>query len=307
MSRNQLIAIIAVLVILVVGSLSMYSVDERQKAILFRLGAIERTDLAPGLHFKMPFINNVRTFDSRVLNLDSAPERYLTNEKKNVIVDSFVKWRIADVGRYYTAMGGNETRTETRIAQIIKDELRNEFGKRTIQEVVSGERRQIMQNVFVDANKQVKDFGISIVDVRMKRVDLPTEVSASVYKRMEAERGRVAKQLRAKGHETAERIRADADRQRVEILADAYRQAEQIRGEGDAKAAGTYAKAYRAAPDFYDFYRSLIAYRSSFNSPSDLIIQAPDTEFFRFFKRQGGASAKDKGGDVKPTDGQTQR
>jgi membrane protease subunit HflC len=286
MSRSQLVVVIVLLALLVTGSLSVYTVDEREKAILFRLGEIIRTDMAPGLHFKIPFVNNVLKFDSRVLNLDAAPERYLTNEKKNVIVDSFVKWRIADVGRYYTTMGGSEQRAETRISQIIKDALRNEFGKRTIQEVVSGERRQIMDILFVDANKQVKDFGISIVDVRMKRVDLPTEVSASVYKRMEAERARVAKQLRAKGAETAERIRADADRQRTEILADAYRQAEQTRGEGDAKAAATYAKAYKKDPDFYDFYRSLVAYKAAYSSPSDLIIQAPDADFFKYFQHE---------------------
>lgn len=288
MSRRQLIAIIVLLAVLVSASMSVFTVDERQKAILFRLGEIIRTDLGPGLHFKVPFVNNVLKFDARVLNLDSAPERYLTNEKKNVIVDSFVKWRIADVGRYYTTMGGSEERAETRISQIIKDALRNEFGKRTIQEVVSGERRQIMDILFVDANKQVKDFGITIVDVRMKRVDLPTEVSASVYKRMEAERARVAKQLRAKGAETAERIRADADRQRTETLANAYRQAEETRGVGDAKAAAIYAEAYKKDPDFYDFYRSLVAYRATFKDPSDLIIQAPNTDFFKYFGREYG-------------------
>jgi len=291
MSRKQLIAIIVLLVVLVTASMSVYTVDERQKAILFRLGKIIATDLKPGLHFKMPFVNNVLKFDSRVLNLDSAPERYLTNEKKNVIVDSFVKWRIADVAQYYTAMGGSEQRTETRISQIVKDSLRNQFGKRTIQEVVSGERSQIMDIVFVDVNKQVKDFGISIVDVRMKRVDLPAEVSASVYKRMEAERARVAKQLRAQGAESAERIRADADRQRTEILADAYRQGEQIRGEGDAKAAATYAEAYKKEPEFYDFYRSLAAYEASYKDPSDLIIQSPDSDFYKYFVHefpQGG-------------------
>lgn len=285
MSRLQISILVVVLVGLWVGSMSVYTVDPREKAILFRLGKIVRTDMQPGLHWKTPFIENVRKFDSRILNLDAAPERYLTNEKKNVIVDSYVKWRVADVARYYRAMGGSERSAETRISQIIKDELRNEFGKRTMQDVVSGERSDIMDIVFVDANKEVKDFGINIVDVRMKRVDLPTEVSASVYKRMEAERDRVAKQLRATGAEAAEKIRADADRQRTEILADAYRQAQQIRGEGDAKAAVTYSEAYKKDPGFFDFYRSLNAYRASYDDSSNLLVQSPDTEFYKYFMR----------------------
>lgn len=291
MSRSQITVVIAVLVVLVTASFSIFTVDEREKAVLFRLGEIIRTDFDPGLHFKVPFVNNVRKFDSRVLNLDSEPERFLTSEKKNVIVDSFVKWRIEDVERYYTTMGGSQQRASLRLSQIIKDGLRNEFGKRTIQEVVSGERGQITEILFVDANKQVQDFGISVVDVRMKRVDLPTEVSASVYQRMEAERERVAKELRAQGSEAAERIRADADRRRTVLLAEAFREAEQTRGEGDARATAIYANAYGKNTEFFSFYRSLNAYTKSFGAPSDIIVHQPNSDFYRYFKDVRGLGA----------------
>jgi membrane protease subunit HflC len=270
----------------VIGSFSLFTVDEREKAIMFRLGEIVKTDYEPGLHFKMPLVNNIRKFDARILTLDSQPEEYLTSEKKNVNIDSFVKWRIIDAGTYYKTMaGGDERRATNRISQIIKDGLRSEIGKRTIQEAVSGEREQVMDNIRITANKQVKDFGIEVVDVRIKRIDLPKGVSESVYQRMEAERTQVAKDFRSRGSEEAERIRADADRQREIIIAEAYRDAEHIRGQGDAKAAAIYAGAYNKDAEFYGFYRSLDAYRNSFNTKNDIMIVQPDAEFFRYFNK----------------------
>ncbi|HFE38498.1 MAG TPA: protease modulator HflC, partial [Gammaproteobacteria bacterium] len=257
-------------IVLFVGSFTLFTVDEREKAVMFRLGEIVKSDFVPGLHFKMPIVNNVRKFDARILTLDSPPEEFLTSEKKNVTVDSFVKWRIVDAATYYTSMGGDERRAELRISQIIKDNFRNEFGKRTIQEAVSGERSQIMDNLQVNASKQVEEFGIEIVDVRIKRIDLPRDVSSSVYRRMEAERERVAKDFRSRGAEEAERIRADADRQREIIIAEAYRDAEQIRGAGDAISAKIYAEAYNKDREFYSFYRSLGAYKKTFSTKQDV-------------------------------------
>ncbi len=282
MMNIRLIGIILV-VVLVFGSFSVFTVHEREKAIMFRLGEIVETDFEPGLHFKLPLVNNVRKFDARILTVDSPPEEYLTSEKKNVIVDSFVKWRISDPAAYYRAMSGDERRASTRITQIIKDGLRAEIGKRTIQEAVSGERAQIMDNLTVNANKQMAAFGIEVVDVRIKRIDLPRDVSSSVYRRMEAERARVAKDFRSRGAEEAERIRADADRQREIIQAEAYRDAEQIRGEGDAIAAKIYAEAYNKDPEFYAFYRSLNAYKDSFRSKKDMLVLQPDSDFFKYF------------------------
>ncbi len=283
MAQLKFIGIILV-VVLVIGSFSVFTVDEREKAIMFRLGEIVRTDYEPGLHFKMPLVNNVRKFDARILTMDAPPERYLTSEKKNVIVDSFVKWRIKDVGKYYTTMGGDESRAAMRLAQIIKDGLRGEFGKRTIQEAVSAERSQIMEVLLAQAGKQAEAFGIEIVNVRIKRIDLPSEVSSSVYRRMEAERARVAAEFRSRGAEAAERIRADADRQREVILAEAYRDAQTIKGEGDAEAAAIYARAFGKDPEFYSLYKSLSAYRRVFDSKDDILILEPDSEFFRYFK-----------------------
>jgi membrane protease subunit HflC len=285
---KKLLLIILALVVVVLASGSMFTVKEWQRAILFRFGEIVRTDYKPGLHFKIPFINNVRKFDGRILTLDAEPERYLTAEKKNVIVDSFVKWHIDDVAVYYTSMGGDPMRANLRLSQIIKDGLRGEFGKRTIQEVVSGERKQIMEILTLNAENQAKEFGIKVVDVRIKRIDLSEDVSTSVFHRMEAERARVAKELRSQGAEAAERIRADADRQRTVIVAEAYREAEQIRGEGDAKAADIYAKAYTKNPEFYAFYRSINAYKSTFNDKSDLMVLEPDTDFFKYFNNMKG-------------------
>lgn len=280
--------LVVALVVLVTGGFSMYQVAEWEKAMLFRLGEIVKTDIQPGLHFKFPFVNNVRKFDGRILTLDVEPERFLTAEKKNVIVDSFVMWRISDVKRFYTAVLGDERNARQRLEQIIKDAMRGQFSKRTVNEVVSGDRDTMMKTLVVDANRQAEFIGISIIDVRVKRVDLPSEVSNSVYRRMQAERSRVAKEFRSEGMEAAERIRADADRQRQVLIANAYRDAEQLRGEGDARAAETYAEAYGKDEEFYSFHRSLKAYQESFEGGNNMMLLEPDSEFFQYFNEASG-------------------
>ena len=291
MNQNKSLGIVILLgAVLVIGLLSIFTVDEREKAILLRLGKIESTDFAPGLHFKIPFINNVRKFDGRILTMDAEPETFLTVEKKNVVVDSFVKWRIDNVSTYFTALGGDERMANVRLSQIIKDALREEFARRTIQDVISGERAEIMNIATVTADKKSKEFGVEVIDVRIMRIDLKGEVSDAVYRRMEAERTRVAKDFRSKGAEQAERIRADADKQRTVIIAEAYREAELLRGQGDAKASEIYAQAYNKDREFYAFYRSLMAYRSSFNSKEDIMVIKPDADFFRYFNNQKGAN-----------------
>lgn len=284
MSQTKITGLLIIVAALVIGSFSIFTVSETQKAILFRLGEIVRTDFKPGLHFMVPFLNNVRTFEARLMTLDVETERYLTSEKKNVLVDAFVKWRIADVARFYKSVSGDESQGAIRLSQIIKDSLRGEFGKRSIQEVISGERSQIMDTVTAYANKQAQEFGIAVVDVRLKRIDLPADVSDSVYRRMEAERSRVAREWRSQGAESAERIRADADRRRTEILADAYRESQEVRGAGDAQAADIYAKAYDKNKEFYSFYRSLEAYRSTFKDNNGMLVLDPNSEFFKYFK-----------------------
>ncbi len=289
MNQGKIMSVVvALMVTVLIGSFCVFTVDERERAIKFRLGEIVKTDFEPGLYFKFPLVNNVLKFDARIVTLDADPERYLTSEKKNVIVDSFVKWKIEDVGVYYTAMGGDERNANLRLSQIIKDGLRGEFGKRTIQEVVSGERAEIMTILSANAAKQAKSFGINVVDVRIKRIDLSQDVSTSVFLRMEAERARVAKDLRSRGAEAAERIRADADRQRTIIIADAFRDAERLRGEGDGEAAAIYAKAFTQDREFYSFYRSLNAYRDSFKDKSDIVVLEPDNDFFKYFKNSKG-------------------
>lgn len=281
--------LVGVVLVAVFGALlATYTVDEREKAILFRLGEIKRVDIPPGLHFKVPFVNNVKKFDSRILTLDAQPERFLTSEKKNVTVDFFVKWRIADVAQYFRSTRGDERNAQIRLAQIMKDGLRNEFGKRTIQEAVSGERNEIMDVLRVKSTGLSKELGIEVVDVRISRIDLPDEVSDSVYDRMRAERERVAADFRARGQEAAERIRATADREATVILANAYRDAERMRGEGDARAAETYAEAYNADPDFFAFYRSINAYTNTFQGRNDMLVLEPDSEFFQYFGESGG-------------------
>jgi membrane protease subunit HflC len=277
-----------VVVAIVVALFSIYTVDERETAIKFRLGQIVQADIPAGIHFKYPVINNVRKFDARIQTVDSSAQEFLTSEKKNVLVDSFVKWRIADVSLYYKSMGGDVANARDRISQIIQNGLRNELGKRTIQEAVSGERAQLMDNLAINARQELDDFGIEIVDVRIKRIDLPEQVSSSVYDRMAAERARVAKDFRSRGEEEAERIRADADRQKEVLIAEAYRDAERIKGEGDAIAAKTYAKAYKKDPEFYALYRSLNAYQTSFGSKNDFVVMQPDADFFKYFKDPDG-------------------
>lgn len=284
MAQTKMIGLVILVIFLVVGAMSIFIVDQREKAILFKFGEIVSTDFEPGLHFKIPFVNNVRKFDSRIQTMDADPERYLTSEKKNVVVDSFVKWRINNVAKYFTATGGDAVRANERLSQFIKDGLRGEFGRRTIHDVVSGERNDIMNNLNIAANEQAKEFGIAIIDVRIKRIDLDKSISDSVFRRMEAERTRVAKDLRAKGEQEAETIRAKADRERTIILADAYRKAEQIRGEGDGTSANIYANAFNQDKEFYALYRSLGAYKKVFADKDDMLVLQPKSEFFKYFK-----------------------
>ncbi len=279
---QKILVIIGAVLFLILSS-ALYTVNETQTAIKLRLGEIVTVDNTPGLKFKTPFVNNVVKFDNRIQTLDAPAERFLTGEKKNVIVDSYVKWRIVDAEQFYKSTGGNISRTNNRLAQIIKTGLKSEFSKRTIADVVSGERSEIMANILQMANKDIGEFGIKIVDVRIKRIDLSQEVSNSVYRRMQAERQRVAKEFRSKGAEEAEIIRAAADKERTIILANAYRDSEIIRGEGDAVSANNYAQAYNQNADFYSFYRSLESYKKSFGQNNDIMVLNPNTEFFRHF------------------------
>lgn len=281
---------------------SAFIVNQWEVAIKLRLGEIVDSEYKPGLHFMVPIINNVKTFDARIQTHDSRPQRFLTVEKKDVIVDYYAKWRITNPGQFYRSTGGDSTRTARLLAERINTGLRDEFGRRTIQEVVSEDRYQLMDDLTKEADRQASELGIEVVDVRVKKIDLPPEVSESVYERMRAERERVARDLRAKGGEAAERIRADADRQRTVIIADAYKLAEEARGEGDAKAAETYAMAYNQDPDFYSFYRSLNAYRAAFGQGGDMLVLQPDSDFFRYFNKTGltDAAAGDTGHAVVP-------
>jgi membrane protease subunit HflC len=267
---------------------SVFTVDERQKAILFKFGEILSSDFEPGLHFKMPVINNVKKFDQRILTIDQQPERFLTAEKKDLIVDSFVKWRIADVEQYFKTTQGDENRAGQLLYQNINNGLRDEFGKRTVQEVIAGDRTEIMKIMTAEATEKARTLGIEVIDVRIKKIDLPARVSDSVYRRMRAERERVARDFRSKGAEAAERIRADADRQRSVILAEAYRDSEIVRGEGDSKATDIYAEAFSKDEDFFRFYRSVNAYKNNFSTAEDIILLEPDSEFFRYFNNSRG-------------------
>jgi len=270
----------------IVGSIvlsSIYFVDEREKAIVFQFGEIVRSDDKPGIHFKVPFINNVKKFDARIQTMDAEPESYLTKEKKNLVVDSFVKWRVKDAFTYYTTLGGLSGNARNRISQRVNDALRREFGQRTVQQVISGDRVEIMTFVRGIIDEEISGLGIEVIDVRLKRVDLDVTISTGVYQRMEAERSRVAMELRARGAEAAERIRANADRERQIILANSNREAQQIRGQGDATATAVYAEAFSQNREFYRLYRSLSAYRSTFSSSSNLLVIGPNSEFFRYF------------------------
>ncbi len=279
-------------VILLVAWLSVFTVDEREKAILLKFGEITGSDFTPGLHLKMPLINKVIKFDRRILTIDQKPERFLTLEKKDLIVDSYVKWRIKDVVQYFKTTKGDENQAGRLLYQNINNGLRDEFGKRTVQEVIAGDRTEIMGIMTVEASEKAKTLGIEVIDVRIKKIDLPDRVSESVYRRMRAERERVAKEFRSRGAEAAERIRADADRQSQIVRAEAYRDSEIERGEGDAKATEIYAQAFNQDKEFFSFYRSLNAYKSNFSSANDVILLEPDSDYFRYFKDQSGQKQK---------------
>ena len=274
----------ALALLLVIGiSQSLYIVSETERAVKLRFGEIVEFDVSPGLHFKLPIVNAVRKFDARILTLDAAPQSYLTSEKKALSVDSFVKWRVSDVAKYFTTTGGDEERLRRLLIQRVDAGLRNEFGTRTVKEVVSGQRDELMDKLANQLNIIAKDeLGIEVIDLRVKKIDLPPEVSESVYNRMRTERERLAKELRAQGNEVAERIRATADKDKTIILADAYREAEETKGNGDATATATYASAYSKDPEFYDFTRSLKAYEATFSSKSDFLLINPESDFFKY-------------------------
>lgn len=288
--------ILAVLVaLLLVASSVLFTVDQRQNAIVFQFGEVKEVITEPGLKFKWPMIQNVRLFDMRILAYDDPePLRFLTQGNRPVLVDSFIRWRIQDVRQYFVSVQGNEVEATRRLRQTISGALRDEFGGRTVHDVVSGERDNVMARVRDKAGADLRRIGVEIVDVRLKRVDLPQEVSESVYRRMEAERKRIANEQRSTGAAEAERIRADADRQREVILAEAYRDAQRVKGEGDARAAAIYADAFRRDAEFYAFYRSMEAYRSTFRGRSDLLLLEPSSDFFRYLKDPGGRAGGKK-------------
>ena len=287
---GPILAVVILVGLLISGSL--FTVDQRQHAIVFQLGEVKDVVTKPGLHFKLPLVQNVRHFDMRILTYDDAePLRFLTQGNRPVLVDSFVKWHIIDVRQYYVSVQGDEFRAQTRIRQTVSGTLRDEFGVRTLHEVVSGEREQIMARVREKVDQDLKRIGVGIIDVRLKRVDLPQEVSESVYRRMEAERKRIANELRSTGGAEGEKIRADADRQREVILAEAYRDAQRVRGEGDAKSAGIYAAAFSQNPEFFAFYRSMEAYRSTFRGRNDVMLLETNSDFLRYFRDSLGKSS----------------
>ena len=290
---GPVLAILILVALLVSGAL--YTVDQRQHAIVFQLGEVRRVVTEPGLHFKIPLFQNVRHFDMRILTYDDAePLRFLTQGNRPVLVDSFVKWHIVDVRQYYVSVQGDEFRAQTRIRQTVSGTLRDEFGLRTVHEVVSGKRENIMANVRKKAAEDLQRIGVGIIDVRLKRVDLPQEVSESVYRRMDSERKRIANELRSTGAAEGEKIRADADRQREVILAEAYRDAQRVRGEGDAKSAGIYASACSQNPEFFSFYRSMEAYRSTFRGRNDVMLLETNSDFLRYFRDSLGRQSSKK-------------
>jgi len=293
MNKSIGYVLIGLIVLLVGLSGSLFTVDQRQNAIVFQLGEVVAVKTKPGLYFKLPLVQNVRYFDTRILTLDSAePERFITSEKKNVLVDSFIKWRVIDAKQFYVSVGGDETRAQIRLNQTVNDGLRAEFGKRTINDVVSGRREEIMSTIRAKADQDARKIGVQVVDVRIKRVDLPETVSENVYGRMQAERKKVANELRSTGGAEAEKIKADADKQKDVIVAEAYRDAQRVKGEGDARASAVYAAAYGKNPEFYAFYRSMQAYRESFKSKSDVMVLDPSADFFKYMKNPRAAGGK---------------
>ena len=285
MSNNIRFGFILLAIVGVVVYMSTFIVHERELAIKFKLGEIVESNYDPGIYFQIPVINNVRKFDSRVLTMDTPSERFLTVEKKNVVVNSFAKWRISDPKLFYTSTSGDQRQAIARMASIINNELKGKIGSKTMREVISGERANIMQEVTTNAAVKILDLGIQLIDIRVKKVELPDNVSHNVYRRMAAERQTVAKDFRSRGEEVAKQMRANADRQREEILAEAYRKSEETRGNGDATAAKTYADSYNQDREFYSFYRSLKAYENSFGNNQDIILLSPDSDFFKYFKQ----------------------
>ena len=284
---NLLKVAVFFLVVLVGVSNTLYVISEFERGITLRFGQLIEADIQPGLHVKIPFLDDVRRFDARILTVDAQPASFFTVEKKRLIVDSYAKWKIANVETYYKATTGLERNAENRLAKRINDGLRNQFGTRTLREVVSGERDLLMKNITQELNGSVRDeLGIEIVDIRVKRIDLPQEVSSQVFRRMTAERDKEAQELRSTGKEKAEKIRASADRERTIELANAYRDAEELRGEGDAKAASIYAEAYQQDAEFYSFIRSLNAYKAAFSSKGDIMLVEPDSQFFKYLKQK---------------------
>lgn len=284
---NPLVLIGAALALLLVSSMA-FTVDEREKAIKLFLGEITKSDYKPGLHFKLPFLETIYKFDGRTLSLDLDSQRFLTNEKKNVIVDTFVKWRIADPGTFYVRLGGIESRANNRLIQFVNKGVKDAFGRRSVQEVVASARSTLRQEIQTSVNSQAANLGIEIIDVRFKKVELPEDVRASVYQRMEKDRAKIAREIRSEGEEQAKIIRAGADRGREELLAGAYATAEQTRGDGDAESARVYAEAYTKDPEFYSLYRSLSAYRSAFSGGGNVLLLDPESEFFKFFNSPAG-------------------
>ena len=285
MKALRTFGLLLIAIIVAIVSMSVYIVDEREQALVFRFGEIIRADTEPGIKFKMPFVNTVEKFDDRIQTMDADPQSYLTLEKKNLIVDSFVKWRISDVREYYVRLGGSKERARARLSKRVNDAIRDEVGRRSVKSVVSGDRVKIMDNVRKATNQEAAGLGIEVVDARLKRVDLDPAISETVYSRMRAERERVATELRAQGEEQAEKIRADADRKRTILLAEASRTAEQEKGEGDARATGVYAQAFNKDKEFFKFYKSLDAYKNTFNSKQDLFIIDPNSEFMQYLKQ----------------------
>lgn len=289
MSGKSMTALVIALLLLMVSFNSLYIIKETDRAVLLKFGEIVNADIQPGLHIMWPVVNKVRKFDGRVLTLDAQPQAYLTIEKKRLIVDSFIKWRVVDPQKYYTATSGDQYKAADLLFPNVDAGLRNQFGERTLTEVVSGERDELMSELVEQLSIQTKDeLGIEMIDIRVKKIDLPQEVSASVYERMRTEREREARELRSRGKEFAEGIRADADRQKAVLEANAYRDAQEVRGEGDALAAKIYADAYNKDAEFYSFYRSLNAYKEAFGQQGDIMVLKPDSEFFRYLGNPNG-------------------
>jgi len=288
MKRATAIVVISLVVLGLILAMSVYTIDQRRAAIKFQLGEVVAVQTQPGLFFKVPLLQDVKLYDTRIQTLDSRDaERFLTSENKNVLVDSFVKWRVIDVRQYYVSVRGDSLAAEARIAQTINDALRAEFARRTVHDVVSGERQHIMNTVADKVDKDVRGIGVEVVDVRLKRVDLVPEISSDVYRRMESERKRVANELRATGQAEKEKIMAEADRTRQVIVAEAYRDAQRVKGEGDSQATRIYAEAYQRNPEFFSFYRSMEAYRQSLRSKSDVMVLDPSSDFFKYLKSPG--------------------